>query len=72
MDAYWHLVLDFSPGCFGGGIICHWSILSENFIVLDDGVRSLFYFFDFGVCNNVDSERQNYKKAGVTCGKRER
>lgn len=30
VDAYWHLVLDFSPGCFSGGAIRHWGILSEK------------------------------------------
>lgn len=30
VDAYWHLVLDFSPEYFGGGVICRWGTLSEK------------------------------------------
>ena len=30
VDAYWHLVLDFSPGMLGGRGICHRGILSEK------------------------------------------
>ena len=75
MDAYRHLVLDFSPGVLGGRGICHRGILSEKSefgktaIYLPCSQSFLFLRF-WSLLIGV--ERQSYEKAGVTCGKRER